>query len=100
MSKVLNFGSINIDETFEVPHLCLKGETLSSVGYTIRGGGKGRHTASNTQWRVFTPTTYSVDIFLIYYYRLKSIGRIGKGIASTFRCTSFFPHDMTHFLAL
>ncbi|KAG2179522.1 hypothetical protein INT44_006369 [Umbelopsis vinacea] len=41
MAKVLNFGSINIDETFEVPHLCLKGETLSSVGYTIRGGGKG-----------------------------------------------------------
>ncbi|KAM3589806.1 hypothetical protein VKS41_000660 [Umbelopsis sp. WA50703] len=41
MSKVLNFGSINIDETFEVPHLCQKGETLSSIGYTIRGGGKG-----------------------------------------------------------
>ncbi|CAO3696090.1 unnamed protein product [Umbelopsis ramanniana] len=41
MSKVLNFGSIDIDETFEVPHLCQKGETLSSVGYTVRGGGKG-----------------------------------------------------------
>lgn len=59
MSKVLNFGSINIDETFEVPHLCQKGETLSSIGYTVRGGGKGKQIASNTVWQVFTPTTRS-----------------------------------------
>ncbi|KAI9286383.1 Ribokinase-like protein [Umbelopsis sp. AD052] len=32
-------GTFTATET--VPHLCLKGETLSSVGYTIRGGGKG-----------------------------------------------------------
>lgn len=47
MSRVLNFGSINIDETFEVPHLCQKGETLSSVGYTVRGGGKGKRTGTS-----------------------------------------------------
>lgn len=44
--------------------MCQKGETLSSVGYTVRGGGKGKQMASSTFSRVFTPTTRSaVELF-------------------------------------
>ncbi|CEP19004.1 hypothetical protein [Parasitella parasitica] len=41
MSKILNYGSINIDESFIVPRICLSGETLSSSEYFVRAGGKG-----------------------------------------------------------
>jgi ribokinase len=39
--KILNYGSVNIDEFFSVPHICLTGETLSSTEYFVRAGGKG-----------------------------------------------------------
>lgn len=39
--KVLNFGSLNIDLTFKVPHMVREGETLSSTGLTRGAGGKG-----------------------------------------------------------
>lgn len=38
---VLNFGSINIDQFFEVPYFVRPGETLASTAYTVRAGGKG-----------------------------------------------------------
>lgn len=38
---VLNFGSINIDHVYRVPHLVRPGETLSARSYTINPGGKG-----------------------------------------------------------
>lgn len=41
MSKILNYGSVNIDEFFFVPHICQSGETLSSTEYVVRAGGKG-----------------------------------------------------------
>ncbi|KAL7318438.1 hypothetical protein PS15m_001683 [Mucor circinelloides] len=41
MSKILNYGSVNVDESFIVPHICLSGETLSSTDYVVRAGGKG-----------------------------------------------------------
>ncbi|KAL0081070.1 Ribokinase-like protein [Phycomyces blakesleeanus] len=41
VGKILNYGSINIDEFFTVPHICKSGETLSSSSYTMRAGGKG-----------------------------------------------------------
>lgn len=40
--KILNYGSVNIDEFFSVPHICLSGETLSSTNYVVRAGGKGK----------------------------------------------------------
>ncbi|RIA81529.1 Ribokinase-like protein [Glomus cerebriforme] len=40
-SKILTFGSINIDEFFEVPHIVSSGETITSSKYTQRAGGKG-----------------------------------------------------------
>jgi ribokinase len=43
MSKILNYGSVNIDEFFTVPHIALSGETLSSSGYFVRAGGKGNN---------------------------------------------------------
>ena len=31
--KFINFGSLNIDKVYTVPHLVKEGETLSSVSY-------------------------------------------------------------------
>ncbi|CAO3620895.1 unnamed protein product [Mucor hiemalis] len=41
VGKILNYGSVNVDEFFSVPHICLSGETLSSTEYFVRAGGKG-----------------------------------------------------------
>lgn len=38
---IFNFGSINIDHTYYVPHLVRPGETLASREYTVGLGGKG-----------------------------------------------------------
>ncbi|MFC0267026.1 ribokinase [Kushneria aurantia] len=38
---VYNFGSINIDHVYRVPHLVKPGETLSSTDYRVVLGGKG-----------------------------------------------------------
>ena len=39
--KLLVFGSLNIDHTYQVPHLVREGETLSSSVYARNEGGKG-----------------------------------------------------------
>lgn len=39
--KILCFGSLNIDYTYKVDHFVQKGETISSSGLHISGGGKG-----------------------------------------------------------
>lgn len=39
--KVFNFGSVNIDHVYRVPHLVRPGETLSSQSLTTVLGGKG-----------------------------------------------------------
>lgn len=39
--KILNFGSLNIDHVYEVPHFLHPGETLSSSKYSRFPGGKG-----------------------------------------------------------
>ena len=39
--KVLNFGSVNIDITYRVPHFVRPGETLSARSVTRNAGGKG-----------------------------------------------------------
>ncbi|MFE7065105.1 ribokinase [Sutcliffiella sp. NPDC057660] len=39
--KFLNFGSLNIDKVYTVPHFVTAGETLSSVNYAEYAGGKG-----------------------------------------------------------
>jgi ribokinase len=39
--KILNFGSLNIDHVYEVPHFLCPGETLSSTKYNSFPGGKG-----------------------------------------------------------
>lgn len=41
MVKVLNYGSLNIDMTFHVPHIVLPGETLSATAMARGAGGKG-----------------------------------------------------------
>ncbi|MCP3428477.1 ribokinase [Opacimonas viscosa] len=38
---VINFGSINIDHVYQVPHFVQPGETLDSTSYQILLGGKG-----------------------------------------------------------
>lgn len=43
--KVLNFGSINIDLVFAVPHITAPGETLLSTSLTRGLGGKGANTS-------------------------------------------------------
>lgn len=78
MAKVLNFGSINIDETFEVPHLCQRGETLSSVGYTIRGGGKGKQNTTSLDSQASTRLGFQL-LTATSLSRLKSISCTWKG---------------------
>ncbi|MDN4502074.1 ribokinase [Alteromonadaceae bacterium BrNp21-10] len=39
--KIFNFGSINIDHVYQVPHLVKAGETLSASTYQTVLGGKG-----------------------------------------------------------
>ena len=39
--KIFNFGSINIDHVYRVPHFVRAGETLASTDYQIFTGGKG-----------------------------------------------------------
>ncbi|WP_281975794.1 ribokinase [Halobacillus litoralis] len=39
--KILNYGSLNIDKVYRVPHFVREGETLSSLNYSEYCGGKG-----------------------------------------------------------
>ena len=39
--KILNFGSLNIDKVYKVPHFVRPGETISSDSFTCFPGGKG-----------------------------------------------------------
>ena len=39
--KILNFGSLNLDYTYQVDHFVRPGETESSVSRTLNVGGKG-----------------------------------------------------------
>lgn len=39
--KIINFGSLNIDYVYEVPHFVKAGETLASTSYRTFTGGKG-----------------------------------------------------------
>ncbi len=39
--KVLNIGSLNIDYVYDVDHILMPGETISSIGMDIFAGGKG-----------------------------------------------------------
>ena len=41
MGAILNFGSVNIDHVYTVPHFVRPGETLASTRYAIFSGGKG-----------------------------------------------------------
>jgi ribokinase len=44
--KVLVYGSLNIDLIFEVDHIVLPGETISSVSFSRNAGGKGANQAA------------------------------------------------------
>ena len=39
--KILNFGSLNLDLVYQMPHFVRAGETLSSTGFSKNVGGKG-----------------------------------------------------------
>lgn len=41
MAKVLNFGSLNIDYVYNVPHILLPSETLAATNRNVFAGGKG-----------------------------------------------------------
>ena len=41
MSKILNFGSLNIDYVYSMDHFVLPGETTSSLDRNVFAGGKG-----------------------------------------------------------
>ena len=40
-AEVLNFGSLNIDHVYRVPHFVAPGETLSCLNYSVFAGGTG-----------------------------------------------------------
>lgn len=39
--NILNFGSLNIDLVYQVPHIARPGETISSTQHSVFAGGKG-----------------------------------------------------------
>lgn len=39
--KILNFGSLNLDLVYQIPHFVRAGETLSTTSFTRNVGGKG-----------------------------------------------------------
>lgn len=39
--KILNFGSLNLDLVYQLPHFVRAGETLSATGFSRNVGGKG-----------------------------------------------------------
>lgn len=39
--KVLNFGSMNIDYVYQLPHIVKPGETISATALSVNDGGKG-----------------------------------------------------------
>lgn len=39
--RILNFGSLNLDYVYRVPHFVAPGETLAAVTQTVNPGGKG-----------------------------------------------------------
>jgi len=41
MIKILNYGSLNIDRVYRVPHIVRPGETISSRSFLTFAGGKG-----------------------------------------------------------
>ena len=41
MKKIINFGSLNIDHVYQVPHFVKPGETLAGTDYKCYCGGKG-----------------------------------------------------------
>ena len=41
MTRIFNFGSVNIDHVYQVPHMTRPGETLASTHYGKGAGGKG-----------------------------------------------------------
>lgn len=43
--SILCFGSANIDDTYRVPHMVARGETLAATGVARRAGGKGLNQA-------------------------------------------------------
>jgi ribokinase len=40
-AKIINYGSLNIDMVYAVPHIVRPGETVSSVSFKMHAGGKG-----------------------------------------------------------
>lgn len=45
MTRILDFGSLNIDYTYDVSHIVVPGETLAARGRSIYPGGKGLNQA-------------------------------------------------------
>lgn len=39
--KILNFGSLNLDNVYQVPHFLQAGETMAALSEAVHPGGKG-----------------------------------------------------------
>ena len=53
--KVLNFGSLNIDYTYQVDHFVRAGETMSSESLQVFSGGKGLNQSIALSKVIFAP---------------------------------------------
>ena len=64
--RVLNFGSLNIDNVYAVDHFIRPGETMSSLGMEVFCGGKGLNQSiamarAGAQVVVFKPNSFRDD---------------------------------------
>lgn len=48
--KILNFGSLNLDNVYQVPHFLQAGETMAALSEAVHPGGKGLN-QSLASWR-------------------------------------------------
>ena len=74
--KLLDFGSLNIDHTYQLPHLVRPGETLASDSYHKSEGGKGFNQAvalAKAGQEVYLAGTIGQDGLLLRYY-LQELG--------------------------
>lgn len=53
--SILCFGSANIDDTYRVPHMVARGETLAATSVVRCAGGKGLNQAIALARRVGAP---------------------------------------------
>lgn len=80
--RILNFGSLNLDAVYRVPHIARPGETLSSSSYQLFAGGKGAN-QSMALARAGAPVAHAGKVGQDARWVLEKLQRAGVDIKHT-----------------